>query len=73
MARANQGVAQFIYLSILLHAIAILLFGAPPGGSREGRAMWSSIDVRLVGARRADPDSRADARDRGGRVAEART
>ena len=44
----RPGVAQFIYLSLLLHAVAILLFGAPPGGSREGRAMWSSMDVRLV-------------------------
>jgi len=44
----RPGVAQFIYLSMLLHAIAILLFGAPPGGSREGRAMWGSLDVRLV-------------------------
>ena len=44
----RPGVAQFIYLSMLLHAMAILLFGAPPGGSPEGRAMWNSIDVRLV-------------------------
>ena len=44
----RPAVAQFIYLSMLLHAIAILLFGAPPGGSREGRAMWGSLDVRLV-------------------------
>jgi hypothetical protein len=44
----RPGVAQFIYLSMLLHAMAILLFGAPPGGSREGRAMWGSLDVRLV-------------------------
>ena len=28
--------------------IAILLFGAPPGGSREGRAMWGSLNVQLV-------------------------
>jgi hypothetical protein len=44
----RPAVAQFIYLSMLLHAIAILLFGAPPGGSREGRAMWGSLDVRIV-------------------------
>lgn len=43
----RPGVAQFIYLSLLLHAIAILLFGAPAGGSREGRAMWGSLDVVL--------------------------
>ena len=44
----RPGVAQFLYLSALLHAIAILLFGAPPGGSREGRAMWGSMDAQLV-------------------------
>jgi hypothetical protein len=44
----RPGVAQFIYLSMLVHAIAILLFGAPTGGSREGRAMWGSLDVQLV-------------------------
>src|SRR4249920_2065397 len=44
----RPGVAQFLYLSALLHAIAILLFGAPPGGSAEGRAMWGSLDVKLV-------------------------
>ena len=30
---------------MLLHALAILLFGAPSGGSREGRAMWGSLQV----------------------------
>jgi hypothetical protein len=44
----RPGVAQFVYLSMLLHATAILLFGAPPGGSREGRAMWGSLNVQLV-------------------------
>jgi hypothetical protein len=41
----RPGVAQFLYLSLLLHGIAILLFGAPPGGSRDGRAMWGSLNV----------------------------
>jgi hypothetical protein len=45
----RPGVAQFLYLSILLHGIAILLFGAPPGGSREGRAMWGSMNVVIQG------------------------
>ncbi|HET9652128.1 MAG TPA: hypothetical protein VFP36_08050, partial [Usitatibacter sp.] len=36
---------RFVFLSMLLHALAILLFGAPTGGSREGRAMWGSLDV----------------------------
>ena len=47
----RPGVAQFLYLSALLHAIAILLFGAPPGGSPEGRAIWGSIDAQLVATR----------------------
>jgi hypothetical protein len=38
---------QFIILSLLLHCLAILLFGAPVGGSREGRAMWGSLQVLL--------------------------
>ena len=44
----RPGVAQFLYLSLLLHAIAILLFGAPAGGSREGRAMWGALNVVLT-------------------------
>ncbi len=48
----RPGVAQFVYLSALLHAIAILLFGAPPGGSREGRAMWGSLNVVIQGPAR---------------------
>src|SRR4051812_27799311 len=43
----RPALVQFVYLSLLLHAIAILLFGAPAGGSREGRAMWGSLDVVL--------------------------
>jgi hypothetical protein len=46
----RPGVAQFLYLSILLHGIAILLFGAPPGGSRDGRAMWGSLNVTIQAA-----------------------
>jgi hypothetical protein len=45
----RPGVAQFLYLSALLHAIAILLFGAPPGGSPDGRAMWGSLNVVIRG------------------------
>lgn len=36
---------RFVFLSMLLHALAILLFGAPSGGTREGRAMWGSLEV----------------------------
>ncbi|HET9579707.1 MAG TPA: hypothetical protein VFP44_17880, partial [Usitatibacter sp.] len=36
---------RFVFLSMLLHVLAILTFGAPSGGSREGRAMWGSLDV----------------------------
>jgi hypothetical protein len=45
----RPGVVQFLYLSALLHAIAILLFGAPPGGSPDGRAMWGSLNVVIRG------------------------
>jgi hypothetical protein len=45
----RPGVAQFLYLSALLHAMAILLFGAPPGGSPDGRAMWGSLNVVIRG------------------------
>ncbi len=41
---------EFVLLSMLLHATAILLFGAPSGGSREGRAMWGALQVVLQGA-----------------------
>ena len=45
-ARRNDVLLwRFVFLSMLIHALAILLFGAPPGGSREGRAMWGSLDV----------------------------
>ncbi len=41
---------EFVLLSMLLHATAILLFGAPSGGSREGRAMWGALQVVMEGA-----------------------
>jgi hypothetical protein len=41
--------AQFVVLSMLLHAFFILLFGNPTGGSREGEAMWGSLDVTIRG------------------------
>ncbi len=41
---------EFVFLSMLLHAFAIALFGAPGGGSREGRAMWGALQVVLPGA-----------------------
>src|SRR5689334_13282754 len=48
---ARAPLAQFILLSMLLHALFIALFGAPSGGSREGRAMWGSLNVTLPGYR----------------------
>ena len=42
---AQPPLAQFVLLSLLLHILAILLFGAPSGGSREGRAMWGALNV----------------------------
>jgi hypothetical protein len=47
--RAPPSLAQFVLLSMLLHALLIALFGAPSGGSREGRAMWGSMQVELRG------------------------
>ena len=41
--------AHFILLSMLFHALIVLTFGAPSGGSREGRAMWGSLNVVLLG------------------------
>jgi hypothetical protein len=54
-ARAAQRppLSHFVLLSILLHALGISLFGAPSGGSREGRAMWGSLSVVL---QRAPPE-----------------
>jgi hypothetical protein len=51
----RPALAQFVYLAMLLHAIAILLFGAPPGGSRDGRAMWGALNVVLQGPVREIP------------------
>jgi hypothetical protein len=42
--------AHFVFLSMLLHALFISLFGAPSGGSREGRALWGSLQVVLQDA-----------------------
>jgi len=53
--------AQFVLLSILLHALAIALFGAPGGGSREGRAMWGTLSVLLQPMRDAPQSAPADA------------
>ncbi|HEX3097507.1 MAG TPA: hypothetical protein VHQ02_07295, partial [Usitatibacter sp.] len=49
-ARERPPLWEFVVLSMLLHALAIALFGAPSGGSREGRAMWGSLQVVLQGA-----------------------
>ena len=48
---------QFVLLSMCLHALVILLFGAPSGGSREGRAMWGSLEVELRDSYRDAPPS----------------
>lgn len=41
---------EFVLLSMLVHTTVILMFGAPSGGSREGRAMWGALQVVLQGA-----------------------
>ena len=45
---ARPSLAQFVFLSMLLHGLFIMLFGAPSGGSREGRAMWGALNVLLA-------------------------
>jgi hypothetical protein len=47
--RAPPPLWHFVFLSMLLHLLLIALFGAPSGGSREGRAMWGSMQVELRG------------------------
>lgn len=49
LAVETTPLGQFVLLSMLLHAIFILLFGAPSGGSREGRAMWGTFQAVLLG------------------------
>ena len=39
--------AQFVILSMLQHVMFILVFGAPTGGSRDGRAVWGAFRVAL--------------------------
>jgi hypothetical protein len=38
-----------VLLSMLLHALLIALFGAPSGGTSNGRAMWGSMQLELRG------------------------
>jgi hypothetical protein len=45
---SDGPLARFLVLSMLLHVLAILLFGAPTGGSREGRALWGSSSLDVV-------------------------
>ncbi len=46
---SRPSLAQFVVLSMALHALFILLFGSPAGSSREGRAMWGTLDVTIRG------------------------
>jgi hypothetical protein len=39
---------HYVLVSLLLHIAAVLLFGAPSGGSREGRALWAALRVSLI-------------------------
>ncbi|MBX3715374.1 MAG: hypothetical protein KF738_05190 [Burkholderiales bacterium] len=45
----RPSLAQFVVLSLLLHAFFILLFGSPSGGSADGRAAWGRLDVTIRG------------------------
>jgi len=52
---------EWVLLSMLIHALAIVLFGAPAGGSSEGRAMWGSLQVVLTGLKpEASPQLKLD-------------
>jgi len=52
---------EWVLLSMLIHALAIVLFGAPAGGSSEGRAMWGSLQVVLMGSKpEASPQLKLD-------------
>jgi hypothetical protein len=53
-AMTRSPLAQFNVLSMLLHAMAIILFGAPSGGSKEGRAMWGALNVVIRGPLREE-------------------
>jgi len=46
---ASPSLLQFVVLSLLLHALFIVLFGSPSGGSPQGRALWGSLDVTIRG------------------------
>src|SRR5665213_2811762 len=46
-ADPRPSLAQFVVLSMLLHALAITLFGAPSGSSRNGHALWGPLQVVL--------------------------
>jgi len=48
-ADGRPSLAQFVVLSLLLHAFFILLFGSPSGGSADGRAAWGRLDVTIRG------------------------
>ena len=50
---AKPPLSHFVILSLLLHALAVLVFGAPSGGSREGRALWGSLQVVILDSVRA--------------------
>ncbi len=41
---------EWVLLSMLLHALAILLFGAPANGTSEGQSMWGGLHVVLMGS-----------------------
>jgi hypothetical protein len=46
---SRPSLAQFVLLSVLLHAFFILLFGSPAGGSRQGQALFGALQVTIRG------------------------
>jgi hypothetical protein len=57
---SRPTMAQFVLLSMMLHVLAVLLFGAPSGGSREGRALWGSLSVVINNAIESRPNLKLD-------------
>jgi len=53
------SIHQCVLLAVLLHLLAVLMFGSVPGGSAQpGQGIWGSLNVRLAGD--GPPQSRAE-------------
>lgn len=51
------ALAECLVLAVLLHLLAVALFGSAPGGTaRPGEGVWGAINVRLAGSGEARGD-----------------